>query len=194
MMRQIIGHTTSRLTGWTQPLQIIIDEIPSLDRIAIVSEALDFAREYKVQLFCLTPSMGKIIATFGQHHNFLEGSFIQLVYGVYDPDVARRFSRRIGQHTIRAQRQTKGGHGTSTSEEEKTEPLMSETAVLKMPSHRVLITAGNQTCLATKARYFKPRERRLPLWGIHRRWWLRSQLPVPPRRTDGLVRDNSLGE
>jgi type IV secretion system protein VirD4 len=173
LIRQVMGHITSRLTGWTHPVLVAIDELPSLDRLAILSDALNFAREFGVQLYYLTPSMEEVVNVYGSHHPFLEGTRVQLVYGLNDPDVARRFSRRIGAHTTQRTQTTvqHGGRGgSSTSRSDQEQPLFSETHVLKMPKESVLIAAGTTTVLADQARYFTTEP-----------WRARSEIPPPLR-------------
>ncbi len=171
--RQLIGYATSRVGGWQHPLRMVIDEVQSLGRLRILAEGLNFVREYGVQLWCLTPSMEELVALYGDHHPFLEGSYLQMIYGLSDPDVARHFSRRIGTHevkTTRTTRHTGRQGGANTTTDTRNEPLFSETALLHMEEDHVLIAAGKRNVLARQARYYQRRQ-----------WRQRSLLPPPVR-------------
>ena len=168
---QVIEQMTAHVDGWKHPLLFAIDEVTSLDRLDILSEALDFVRKYQIRLLVCTPSMERLIAKYGQHHNWLEGSYIQLVLGLNDERVAERFSKRVGTHKVTQRRVTRQAGGQqSTTEEVRNEPLLSPTGLVQLPQDSVLVLAGKHSLVASQTRFFD-----------HEPWRTRSQLPLPGR-------------
>jgi type IV secretion system protein VirD4 len=173
MVTQMLGHCTTRLTGWRHKVLVLIDEMPSLGHMTLLSDGLNYLAGYGVQLALMSPSMEELIHLYGPHHNFLEACRVQAIFGLSDERVAERVSKRIGNHerTIRRITRQHGGRGgLSISEDTRQEPLISPTGVLQLPEQSVLLSIGRHSLVADQARYYQ-----------HPLWRRRSQLPLPER-------------
>jgi type IV secretion system protein VirD4 len=170
LLRQMLDHCTSKLSGWKHPLLAMIEEFPSLGRFEPISDGLNFAAEFGLQYCLITPSMEELINTYGAHHNFLAGCRVQAIFGLSDEGTARKFSGRVGTRERKQQRITtqKGGRQSST-EDVREEPLLNTTGVLQLEEHEVLIMAGRYQRIVSQARYYTS-----ALWNP------RSVLPIPP--------------
>ena len=52
VIRQLLGYSTQRREGWRHRLLMLLDEVQALNKMAAVSEALNYAAGYGVH-FCL---------------------------------------------------------------------------------------------------------------------------------------------
>jgi type IV secretory pathway TraG/TraD family ATPase VirD4 len=101
-----------------------------------------------------------------------------MVFAPNDDEIAAKFSRMTGMTEVEKQRQSVSedmgrlfSQRRSSSTERTTEALLSPTALMQLPSDRLLLLVGNAPpALVRKARYFQRRT-----W---RRW---SQTPLPGR-------------
>jgi type IV secretion system protein VirD4 len=167
---QLLTYCTSRVDGWKHPVRVMLEEFPSLGRFEFATDLLNYAREAGMQLCLITPSMEELIDTYGTHHNFLEGCRVQVVFGLSDAAVAKKFSARVGTRRRffdRITRQSRGGR--SITKEVKEEDLLSQTALLQFGEREVLVLAGRYKRVLTQARHYE-----------HPVWAARSQIP-PPR-------------
>jgi len=105
--------------------------------------------------------MQELVATYGMHHNFLEGCKIQIVFGMHDAKVADVFSHRVGTTEVSRARQV----GRQRIREQVKEPLLSPTALTILPEEQQLVIVGRHKVLAKKTFYKH-----------NRVWYARSQL------------------
>jgi type IV secretion system protein VirD4 len=170
-LRLMLDHCTSRLTGWKHQMLVMLEEFPSLGRCDFVSNGLDHAAEFGVQYCLVTPSMQKLVDKYGQHHNFLDGCRVQVVFGLSAEATAKTFSGRVGTHDEKRERVTrqKGGR-QSISDDIREVPLLNATGLLKLGPRQVLVMAGPSQRVLTQARYYE-----------HSLWDRRSQMPLPER-------------
>lgn len=169
---QMLTYCTARVSGWRHPLLAILEEFPSLGRFEFASDLLNYARETGTQLCLITPSMEEVIDTYGTHSNFLEGCRVQLVFGLTDAGVARKFAERVGtvsQPVERVTTQARGGR--SITREMKEQDLLSRTALMELGEREVLLLAGRYKRILQQQRYYEQ-----PVWDA------RSRLAPPARR------------
>jgi type IV secretion system protein VirD4 len=180
LIRQILGYTTQHLHGWRHRLLGVIDEVQALNRLQALSEALNYAAGYGVNLCLITPSLHELDRLYGQNSNFLESCHIRVAYAPNDAAIARRFSQQTGETEDEKVRQSWsqdvhtlfGGRKTISTEVER-KPLLSPTALMQMHAEQVLLLVGNMPpALLTKARYWK-----------QRLWRRRSRFPAPGGQT-----------
>jgi type IV secretion system protein VirD4 len=163
LMRQILGYTTQQLHGWRHRLLGVIDECQALNRLQALSEALNYAAGYGVNLCLITPSLHELDRLYGPNNNFLEGCHIRVAYAPNDFTIAQRFSRQTGETETEKRRQSwsqdvgslLGGRRTTSTEIER-RPLLSPTALMLLDKEQVLLLVGNMApALLKKARYWK---------------------------------------
>jgi type IV secretion system protein VirD4 len=150
------------------PLLFVTEELPSLGYFPMATEGLDYVRDYGIQMLILTPSMQKLIAEYGAHHNFLEGTYIQAVFGVSHTKTAREFADSIGEHDVRRVRTTTQRGKRSRTIETHKEALMDATGIRKLRKGKVLLLLGEHQLVAAQAPYY-----------THGPWSRESQRPVP---------------
>jgi type IV secretion system protein VirD4 len=180
LIRQLLGYTTHHLHGWRHRLLGVIDEVQALNRLQALSEALNYAAGYGVNLCLITPSLHELDRLYGPNNNFLEGCHVRVAYAPNDFAIARRFSQQTGEMEVEKVRQswsqdvgTLFGSRKTTSTEPERKPLLSPTAFMQLHAEQVLLLVGNMPpALLTKARYWK-----------HRLWRRRSQIPAPGGQT-----------
>jgi type IV secretory pathway TraG/TraD family ATPase VirD4 len=112
--------------------------------------------------------MQKLLAEYGEHHNFLEGTFVQCVFGLSHTQTAREFAESLGEREVTRTRTTYQGRRRSISYDTHKEALLDATGIRKLPPGKVLILAGEHALVAQQA----------PFYG-HRAWRLDSARPAP---------------
>lgn len=176
LMRQMLGYATQHRHGWRHRLLCLVDEVQALNRLPALSEALNYAAGYGVNLCLITPSLNEIERLYGPKQNFLEGCHVRIAYAPNDVSIAQRFSRQTGETEAEKVRESwstdlgrlVSGRRTTTSEVER-KPLLSPTATMQLDREQVLLLVGNTPpALLKKARYWK-----------HRLWRRRSLIPAP---------------
>jgi len=172
LIRQLLGYATHQQTGWRHPLLALIDEVPGLKHLPILSEGLNFMAGFGVQLVLITPTLSELARDYGEHHNFLEGTQVQVAFGLRDGAVADRFSRRIGTtQAMQTRRTHTPWRGVSTTREVQDVPLLSATGLLHLPADQLLLVAGAHQALLRQARWYE-----------HRTWQARAALRLQPRK------------
>jgi hypothetical protein len=83
LVRQVLDHCTQRQAGHLHRLLLLIDEMPALKRLPVLSDGLNFLAGYGVHLCLITPSLNSLVQLYGPHHNFLDrlGNFIFRIPG-----------------------------------------------------------------------------------------------------------------
>jgi type IV secretion system protein VirD4 len=162
IVRQILDYCTAKKAGWQHRLLGLIDELPALRRMPILSEGLDYLAGYGITLCLLTPSLNTLDHLYGIRHNFIEGCRFRVVFAPNDDEVAAKFSRMTGQTEVEKQREMVAREPfhtfrdrTTTSTETVQQPLLSPTALMQLPPESLLLLIGNSSpALLQKARYF----------------------------------------
>lgn len=173
LVRQVLDVSTQHKTGHCQRLLLMLDEVPGLHYLPVLSEGLDFLAGYGVQVCAVTPSLNRLTALYGPHHNFSEGCKYVLVFGQYDEAVAARFSRRTGQQLEARHREMVGGRGIqrqhSTSTEQVEAPLLSPTQLMTLRPDDAVLLIGNAAPVRVQKAWY---------WHV-RRWRHRALHPAP---------------
>jgi type IV secretion system protein VirD4 len=169
---QMLTYCTAHVGGWRHNVLALLEEFPSLGRFEFASDLLNYAREAGMQLCLITPSMEELIDTYGSHNNFLEGCRVQVVFGLTDAGVAKKFAGRVGTvtHTVkRVTQQARGGRSITTDTKEQ--DLLSPTALLQLGEREVLVLVGRYKRILEQSRYYE-----------HAVWDARSRMAPPERR------------
>lgn len=154
LVRQIIDYCTHPATPKVWPLLMILDEVTALKRLAVLNEGFDYLAGQRVQLMVMTPSLGRLAEQYGEHHNFLEGAHVRVCFAPNNTATAETFSRLCGKHAVQRRREMvlRNGQRTYTMETVH-EPLLSETALMHLPSDALLALIGQHRVLLKKAWY-----------------------------------------
>ena len=161
VLRQLLDYAVHQKEGWPWKLLCMIDEVPGLKRLNLLTDGLNYFAGYGVRLALITPSLEELIDTYGVHHNFLEGCKIKLVFGQEDAKVAEVFSQRVGMTEVMRTRQM----GRYRVREPVKEPLLSATALTNLGRDKQLIIVGEHKVIARKVHYMS-----------HSRWAARSRV------------------
>lgn len=154
---QLMDYCCSRLKGWRHPLLILLDELESLEALPWLPRLLNYAAEFGVQLCLLSPTYEGLVQTYGTHHNLLDSCRVQVYFGVHNPEVAQRIAQHIGMQTVTHRRKSTMRGRVSWTTEERQEPLMSATALLRLPAEEVVLIAGAATARVRQARFYQQR-------------------------------------
>jgi type IV secretion system protein VirD4 len=168
VLEGLTGYCRSHLGGWQHRLGVVLEEVPSLGPMRLISDELTYSREFGMQFLLLTPTIADLTRLYGPHHNLFETCGVQLIFGLNSARVARPFAEALGEHEVETTRTTRQGGRTSTSTEQRREALLDATGVKRLKRGQVLVLLEEHSLVATQARYYAR-------WG----WWRASRLPVP---------------
>jgi type IV secretion system protein VirD4 len=168
VLEGVTGYCRRQLGGWKHKIGIVLEEVPSLGAMRLISDELTYSREFGMQFLLLTPTVADLTRLYGTHHNLFETCGIQLIFGLNSTRVARPFAEAIGEHDVETTRTTRQGGRTSTSTEQRREALLDATGIKRLKRGQVLVLAEEHSLVARQARYYQR-------WG----WWRASRLPVP---------------
>ncbi len=164
---QLLDYCTQR-EDWTGCHKVLglIDEVPGLHRMPMLSEGLNFLAGYDVTLCLITPSMNELEVIYGHKHNFLDGCKYVLVYSQDDPNVAEQFSRKTCMQEVEKEREMVAREPfaflrekTTTSRETVQKPLLSMTEIMHLPSDQALLVIGdNYPVILEKTPYYRNRK------------------------------------
>jgi type IV secretion system protein VirD4 len=168
VLEGLTGYCRRQLGGWRHRIGVVLEEVPSLGAMRLISDELTYSREFGMQFLLLTPTVADLTRLYGPHHNLFETCGIQLIFGLNSTRVARPFAEAIGEHDVETTRTMRQGGRTSTSTERRREALLDATGIKRLKRGEVLVLAEEHSLVATQARYYQR-------WG----WWRASRLPVP---------------
>ena len=136
------------------PLLWVAEELPSLGHFPLATQGLNYLRGYGIQMLILTPSMQELTKEYGPHHNFLEGSYVRVIFGLSDPQAARIFAGSLGEHEVERRRTTTQRGTRSVTIDVQREALMDATGITRLPPGKVLILAGEHALVAQQAPFY----------------------------------------
>jgi type IV secretion system protein VirD4 len=161
VIRQLLDHCTQHRQGWVQRMLFMVDEVPTLKRLQVLADGLDFLAGYGVRLALITPSLHGLDRLYGPHNNFLEGCSLRIAFAPNDADIAERFSRLTGMMEREKERVMVAREPlrllrdrTTTSVESRAEPPLPATALIRLAPDQLLLLVGNHPpAIVSKARY-----------------------------------------
>jgi type IV secretion system protein VirD4 len=168
VLEGLTGYCRRHLGGWRHRIGVVLEEVPSLGAMRLISDDLTYSREFGMQFLLLTPTVADLTRLYGTHHNLFETCGMQLIFGFNSARVARPFAEAIGEHDVETTRTTHQGGRTSTSTEQRREALLDATGIKRLKRGQVLVLAEEHSLVCHQARYYTR-------WG----WWRASRLPVP---------------
>jgi type IV secretion system protein VirD4 len=194
MLNQIGRSLTERLqfqgTAYRHRLLMLLDEFPSLGRLAFFEGELPYLAGYGIKCFLIAQSLNQIEKAYGANNAILDNCHIRVTYNALDERTAKRISDLLGQATLmKRQRSFSGSRSwlskVSHSEQELGRPLMMPDEILRLPYDEALLMVGGLPPYHAKKimYYLDPRFRD--------RAWLRPPesarsraAELPPRRAD----------
>ena len=149
VLRQLLDYAVSKKEGWRWKVLAMIDEVPGLKKLNILTDGLNYFAGYGVRLALITPSMKELIKVYTQYHNFLDGCHVQIAFGLRDPQIAQTFSDSVGMHEKVTWRRS----GKGSMRDTKLEPLLSQTALMRLKPHQQLLLVGAHRLICRKPYY-----------------------------------------
>jgi type IV secretion system protein VirD4 len=151
MLNQIGRRLTERMefkgTAYKHRLLMLLDEFPSLGRLAFFEGELPYLAGYGIKCFLIAQSLNQIEKTYGQNNAILDNCHIRVTYNALDERTARRISELLGQTTLlKRQRSFAGGQTfasrVSHSEQEVGRALLMPDEILRLPYDEALLMVG----------------------------------------------------
>jgi len=164
MLNQIGRRLTEKMEFGDQPayrhrLLMLLDEFPSLGKLAFFETQLAFLAGYGIKVFLIAQSLNQLQEKYGQNNSILDNCHVRLTYTANDDRTAKRISDLIGQTThVKLQRSFSGGvlfRNVSESEQEHARALLTPDEVMRLPyDEAVLFVGGMAPYRARKVMYY----------------------------------------
>jgi type IV secretion system protein VirD4 len=134
-------------TAYRHRLLMLLDEFPSLGRLAFFEGELPYLAGYGIKCFLIAQSLNQIEKAYGPNNAILDNCHIRVTYNALDERTAKRISDLLGQGTLlRNQRSFSGGRSwlakVSHSEQEVGRPLLMPDEILRLPYDEALLMVG----------------------------------------------------
>jgi hypothetical protein len=134
-------------TAYRHRLLMLLDEFPSLGRLAFFEGELPYLAGYGIKCFLIAQSLNQIEKAYGANNAILDNCHIRVTYNALDERTAKRISDLLGQATLtRKQRSFAGGVSwlskVSHSEQEVGRPLLMPDEILRLPYDEALLMVG----------------------------------------------------
>jgi type IV secretion system protein VirD4 len=151
MLNQIGRRLTERLefhgTAYKHRLLLLLDEFPSLGRLAFFEAELPYLAGYGIKCFLIAQSLNQIEKAYGANNAILDNCHVRVTYNALDERTARRISDLLGQGTLtRRQRSYSGAYSwlskVSHSEQEVGRALLMPDEILRLPFDEALLMVG----------------------------------------------------
>ena len=126
---------------------MLLDEFPSLGRLAFFEAELPYLAGYGIKCFLIAQSLNQIEKAYGPNNAILDNCHIRVTYNALDERTAKRISELLGQATLlRRQRSFSGGASwlskVSHSEQEVGRALLMPDEILRLPYDEALLMVG----------------------------------------------------
>lgn len=151
MLNQIGRRLTERMefqgTSYRHRLLMLLDEFPSLGRLAFFEAELPYLAGYGIKCFLIAQSLNQIEKAYGANNAILDNCHIRVTYSALDERTAKRISDLLGQTTLmKKQRSFAGGRSflssVSHSEHEVGRALLMPDEILRLPYDEALLMVG----------------------------------------------------
>jgi type IV secretion system protein VirD4 len=169
-------------------LLMMLDEFPSLGRLAIIADALPKCAGYGIKAFLAAQNREQIFSAYGPHHSITGNMHIRIIYAPNEYETARWISDRLGTETVITEGVTESVarlgsmRNVSRTFHATSRPLMTpdEITALRKPrkdeagrivesGEMVVFLAGERPILGTQ-----------PLYYLDPVFQARSLIPAPP--------------
>ena len=154
-LRQFLATATDKTAKYQYKLDVLLDEFPSLGRISVVSDSLNHTAGLGCRFILVTPSMEALIDVWGQHHNFIEGTHVQVYFGISDKAFAEKICAGLGTYTVKKRRVTYSRAGRSVSYEDVEKPLLTFQQFKRRLKRKMLIVTNDAHAITKQRRWYK---------------------------------------
>ena len=118
-------------------LLLMLDEFPSLERLAIMEKALAYIRGFGITAMILTQDLSQLRARYGKDESITSNCQIHVAYPTPSLETAEHMSRMTGQTTIVREQLTRSGRGlfanVSTTLHETGRALLTADECMRLP-------------------------------------------------------------
>jgi type IV secretion system protein VirD4 len=151
MLSQIGRRLTEKLefqgTAYKHLLLLLLDEFPSLGRLAFFEAELPYLAGYGIKCFLIAQSLNQIEKAYGPNNAILDNCHVRVTYNALDERTAKRISELLGQATLlRRQRSFSGDYSwlskVNHSEQEVGRALLMPDEILRLPYDEALLMVG----------------------------------------------------
>lgn len=176
LLRLIINQVVRRLTEGMQfnsdgsgknrfpyKLLLLIDEFPSLGKLAIFQEALAFIAGYGLKALLIVQDLSQLNAAYGRDESIISNCHLRIAYAPNKIETAEVLSKMAGQSTVSySQRQFSGnrlsmmlGH-VNTSEQSIQRSLLTPDECMRLPeTDEIVFVAGHAPIYCQKIKYYQ---------------------------------------
>lgn len=179
LLQQIGTRLTERMNAqeplYRHRLLMLLDEFPSLGRLAFFESALAFSAGYGIKCFLICQSLNQLEAAYGRHNAIVDNCHVRMAYAANTAETAKTVSDLLGLSTAaKKQRSVSGkgllgGRSTSESDQEFGRPLMTPDEITRLPYDDAVVFIGG----------FAPYRGRKLMYYLDDRFVRRAGLPPP---------------
>jgi type IV secretion system protein VirD4 len=180
--------------SYKHQLLLMLDEFPSLGRLAIFEEALAYIRGYGIKAFIVTQDLSQLHAAYGKDESITGNCGVLAAFPPARLETAEHLSRMTGQTTVVREQVTKSGRGfaanLSRTLQESGRPLLTADECMRLPGPvkdgQTRITAPGEMLVFLNG---YPAIRGVqPLYFADETFRARAAVP-PPLESDALILD-----
>jgi type IV secretion system protein VirD4 len=159
LMRLVINQIGRRLAetntsgGGEAPrhrLLWMLDEFPTLGKMAFFESALAYFAGYGMKAFLISQDLNQLDSRYGDKNSILANCHVRIAYGANDDATAERISKLLGQMTFQSDSesisQEKGAlfgkKQASKGVQENARPLLTAGEILQLPRDEALLFVG----------------------------------------------------
>ena len=137
VLRRLASGMKQAKPTYRHKLLLMLDEFPSLGRLAIMEEALAFIRGYGIQAMLVTQDLTQLRAAYSKDESITGNCGIQIAFTTSNLDTAEHFSKMTGISTMVREQVTRSGRmfatNISRSMQESSRPLLTADEIMRMP-------------------------------------------------------------
>jgi type IV secretion system protein VirD4 len=128
----------------------MLDEFPTLGKMAFFESALAYFAGYGMKAFLISQDLNQLDSRYGDKNSILANCHVRIAYGANDDTTAERVSKLLGQMTFQTDSesisQEKGAlfgkKQASKGVQENARPLLTPGEVLQLPREDALLFVG----------------------------------------------------
>jgi type IV secretion system protein VirD4 len=167
--------------AYRHQLLLMLDEFPTLGRLAIFEEALAYIAGYGIRAYIVAQDLSQIHNAYGKEESITGNCAIQVAFAPARLETAEHFSRMTGTTTVIKTEGSRNGSGPSTREVQR--PLLTPDELLRLPgfvrARSGKITRGGDMLVCAAG--FPAVYGRQPLYFLDRTFQRRAAIPAPER-------------
>jgi type IV secretion system protein VirD4 len=159
LMRLVINQIGRRLAesntsgggeAYKHRLLWMLDEFPSLGKMAFFESALAYFAGYGMKAFLISQDLNQLDSRYGDKNSILANCHVRIAYGANDDATAERISKLLGQMTFQTDSESVskekgslfGKQQASKGVQENARPLLTAGEILQLPRQDALLFVG----------------------------------------------------